>query len=134
MAAARAVLAVLAALSLWLSALPAGWAIAAILVFLPWAVRRIRRDASLAPVSLRIADDGAWLVLLEPLQRPRLLAPCQVQVRGGLAWVRARGTDGRSRAWAWWPDTLDAAGLRKLRLAARGPSAHSAAALATMPG
>ena len=134
MAAARTGLALLAALSLWLSALPAMAAALGTLVLLPFTLWRVRRDLASAPLSLRIADDGAWLVLLEPLQRPRLLRSCAVQVRGGLAWVRARGADGRVRRWAWWPDTLDEAGLRKLRLAARGPSAQSAAALATMPG
>ena len=134
MAVARGVLALLVVLSLWLSALPSMAAVPAILVLLPFTAWRIRRDLRQPPVSLRIADEGHWLVLLEPLQRPRLLGQCRVQVRGGLAWVRARDAAGRRRAWAWWPDTLPPGGLRKLRLAARGPSAHSAAALATMPG
>ena len=134
MAAARAALAVLAAASLGLSALPGLAAVAAVLVLLPFMAWRIRGDLRRAPASLRVADDGQWLVLLEPLQRPRLLERCRVQVRGGLAWVEAREPDGRRRTWTWWPDTLDGAALRKLRLAAGGRSAQTAAALATMPG
>ena len=134
MAAARGALTALAAVSLWLSAMHAALAILAIAVLLPFTLRRIRRELGRAPVTVRIADDGSWLVLLEPLRRPRLLDDCRVGVRGKLAWARARGPDGRVHTWTWWPDTLDAAGLRKLRLAARGPSAQSAAALATMPG
>jgi len=134
MAVARAVLAGLAALSIWLSALPWTACLAAVLVLLPFTAWRIRRELGQPPVTLRIADDGAWVVLLEPLRRPRLLEACRVQVRGGLAWARARDVGGRRRSWTWWPDTLSAADLRKLRLADRGRSAHSAAALATMPG
>lgn len=134
MASARSVLAVLAVVSLGLSDLPWVAVVAAAFVLLPVMAWRIRRDLHRAPASLRLADDGTWLVLLEPLQRPRLLERCRVQVRGGLAWVEARGPDGRRRAWTWWPDTVDAAALRKLRLAAGGRSAQSAAALATMPG
>ena len=134
MAGARAALAGLAALSLWLSALPRLAALALVLVLLPFTAWRLRGALAAAPVALRIADDGAWVVLLEPLHRPVLLRACHVLVRGPLATVRARGPRGRRLAWSWGPDTLDAAGLRKLRLASRGRNAQTAAALATMPG
>ena len=134
MAAARAGLGLLAALSVWLCALPRWPALAAIAVVLAFTAWGLRRDATRPAVWLRIADDGGWLVLIEPGRPPRLFGQCRVQVRGSLAWVRVRGEDGRTRDWAWWPDTLAAAGLRRLRLASRGPGAHSAAALATMPG
>ncbi len=130
----RAALAGLAALSLWLSALPRLAALALVFVLLPFTAWRLRRALAVAPVALRIADDGGWVVLLEPLRRPVLLRACRVQVRGVLATVRARGPRGRGLAWTWAPDTLDAEGLRKLRLASRGRNAQTAAALATMPG
>ena len=134
MAGARAGLAGLAALSLWLSALPPLAALLLILVLLPFTAWRLRRALAMPAVGLRIADDGGWVVLLENLRRPVLLRACRVQVRGALATVRARGARGERLAWTWWPDTLDAAGLRKLRLASRGRNAQTAAALATMPG
>jgi hypothetical protein len=134
MAAARAGLAGLAAMSLCLSALPRVPAFALILVLLPFTAWRLRRALAVAPVALRIADDGGWVVLLESQRRPVLLRACRVQVRGALATVRARGPRGERLAWTWWPDTLDAAGLRKLRLASGGRGAQTAAALATMPG
>ena len=109
MALARAGLGLLAALSVWLCALPRWPALAAIAVVLAFTAWGLRRDATRPAVWLRIADDGGWR-------------------------VRVRGEDGRTSDWAWWPDTLAAAGLRRLRLASRGPGAHSAAALATMPG
>ena len=37
--------------------------------------------------------------------------------RGPLALLRYRDRDGRHRRRIWWPDTLDAAGRRELRLA-----------------
>ena len=134
MAGARAGLAGLAALSLWLSALPPLAALFLILVLLPFTAWRLRRALAMPAVGLRIANDGGWVVLLENLRRPVLLRACRVQVRGALATVRARGARGERLAWTWWPDTLDAAGLRKLRLASRGRNAQTAAALATMPG
>jgi hypothetical protein len=134
MLAARALLVVLALVSLAGSPVPRSLALPAMLVLACLCAARLRRAHRLPPASLRIADDGRWLVLREGAGPPRLFERARVQVRGSLAWVEAVGPDGRRRGWAWWPDTLDADGLRRLRLASRGPGAHSAAAIATMPG
>jgi hypothetical protein len=134
MLAARLLMAALAVVSLGLSALPRLAAVPCMAVLACVCVLRLRRDHRRPPVALRIADHGRWLVLRELAGPPRLFEQARVQVRAGLAWVEAVGPDGARRAWTWWPDTLDAEGLRRLRLAARGPGAHSAAAIATMPG
>ena len=62
-----------------------------------------------------------WLVVSEtaalddvPLERVRL------RWRGPLAFLQARDATGRTHRLAWWPDTLDAAGRRALRLACDG--------------
>lgn len=134
MLAARATLTVLALVSLAGSALPRQVALPGMLLLAAFSILRLQRALREPPASLRIADDGRWLVLREGAGPPRLFEQARVQVRAGLAWVEAVGPDGRRRGWAWWPDTLDADGLRRLRLASRGPGAHSAAAIATMPG
>jgi hypothetical protein len=127
-------LAVMAVVSLGLSALPLVWAVPLTVLVLVSSAWRIRRDLRLAPVSLRIADDGAWVVLLQPQTRPLLLFAAEIGLRGPLAWVRAREPGGRIRAWLWWPDQIDPEGMRKLRLACGSPNAKSAPSLATMQG
>ena len=124
----------MAVFCLGLSALPLAWAVPAGLLVLAGSAWRIRRDHCVAPVSLRIADDGAWVVLLEPQGRPLLLGGAEIGVRGPLAWVSARDPAGRFRAWMWWPDQTDPEGMRKLRLACSSPNAKSAPSLATMQG
>lgn len=134
MLAARAVLAVLALGSLLGSAMPRQVAVPGALLLGGLCFLRLRRAHRHPQASMRIADDGRWLVLQEGAGPPRLFEQARVQVRGSLARVEAVGPDGRRQGWDWWPDTLDAEGLRRLRLASRGPGAHSAAAIATMPG
>ena len=124
----------MAVVSLGLSALPLVWAVALSVLVLASSAWRIRRDLRLAPVGLRIADDGAWVVLLRPQARPLLLFAAEIGVRGPLAWVWARDPAGRFRAWLWWPDQIDPEGMRKLRLACGSPNAKSAPSLATMQG
>jgi hypothetical protein len=131
---ARVALLVLAVASLWLSALPRPAAMLAAPVLALVSARRLVQAWRRPAESLRIADDGQWVVLLRPLHRPLLLPRARVGVRSGMAWVRADGGGQEPRTWTWWPDTLPAGALRRLRLAAGGPGAHSSAALATMPG
>ena len=131
---ARLVLLALALGSLWSSALPRPAAMLASPLLLFWVGRSLRRAWRRPAETLRIADDGRWVVLLRPLRRPLLLPAARVGVRAGMAWVRAGGGGQATRTWTWWPDSLPAGSLRRLRLAAGAPDAHSSAALATMPG
>ena len=106
---APAALAVLALLSLGLSALPlAAKAVLAIAV-LGQGIRQWRREPPPAPVfelsAAGVHADGVFVDAFE------------VHARGPIAvlhWQKGRS----SRRWVAWPGTLDAAGLRELRLAA----------------
>jgi hypothetical protein len=124
----------MAVLSLGLSALPKLWALPLGALLVAISARRIRLELQRAPASLRIADDGAWVVLLPAQGRPVLLRAADLGVRGPLAWVSARGPGGKVLAWMWWPDQSDPEGMRKLRLACSGRNAKSAPSLATMQG
>ena len=129
-----AVVALLAILSLFLSAVPgtACWLVAAAIALQTFvAIRRLGR----APAQvLRIADDGTWAVLRCAGQPPQLFTKVVLGVRGPLAWLRVRDRAGRTIEWNWWPDTLAATARRQLRLASGGPIGTSAPALATMAG
>ena len=124
----------LALVSLGLSALPWAWAASLALLIVLRSLWQIRRDLQSPRVRLRIADDGAWVVLLRPQLPPLLLHGAEIGLRGPLAWVRAREPEGRRRAWLWLPDQANPEGMRKLRLACAGRNAKSASSLATMPG
>ncbi len=84
----------------------------------------------LAPAAL---SWGAWLAVAESRRAPRQLlwsadgtlcvdglavADPQMQWRGPLAVLRWRDAKGYRKALVWWPDTLDPAQRRELRLAA----------------
>lgn len=92
------------------------------------------------PLAVSAAGHGIWLAQRE-LRRPirQLVIPAsavaatidgqdvshlQVHWRGSLAFLRWRGADGRRDALWGWPDNLDAAARRELRLAmaARTPA------------
>ena len=131
---AQAALALLAALSLALSALPrvaVGLGTVAIVLYAAFGIRRLARVPAQV---LRIADDGSWAVLLSASATPQLFSEVQLGVRGPMAWLRARDRAGRCRQWNWWPDTLPTGARRQLRLAMNGPIGTSAPALATMAG
>ena len=99
--------------------------------------------ASAWPLALFAAGHGAWLARREIRRRPGVvafsgqavgwreagegdltLADVRLQFRGPCAWLQARRPDGRVLRLAWWPDTLDAAGRRQLRLAVAATSRH----------
>ena len=98
--------------------LPASLPLAA--MALAWAGWSARREARRPPRPLVIAGGRATLAAA-PISDLRL------HWRGWLARLDFTGSDGRRRRLLWWPDTLDAAGRRELRLAvavtspARGP-------------
>jgi hypothetical protein len=128
------VLCLLALASVALSAIPGPLASALGLLAAGWTVLAVRRDLAQPGQSLRIADDGAWAVLLEPGRPPRLYPRARVRLRGPLARLEAEDVRGRILAWNWWPDTLDRGSRRRLRLASGNPGGISAPALATMSG
>ncbi len=113
LAGALAVLAALAAFSVFASEMPriAAWPLA--LAALGWGVRQAWRELR-QPCREWLFPGADAPVLLdgEPVE------DVHVQWRGPLAFVRWRGSDGRIERLAWWPDTLPAAQRRELRLAA----------------
>ena len=132
--AAHGALALLAGISLFLSALPrlaCGLGAVAILVS---AFISIRRMATRPAQVLRIAGDGSWAVLLCVGRPPRLFSRVRLGLRGPMACLQAADAAGRSVQWNWWPDTLPAAARRQLRLASGSPIGNSGPALATMSG
>lgn len=59
-----------------------------------------------------------WLVISrEATLDGVLLERCEVEWRGPLAFLRAQDASGRTRRFAWWPDTLPRTERRALRLA-----------------
>ena len=131
---AHAVLALLASLSLFLSALPPVACGLGTLAIVVSACSAIRRQAIRPVQVLRIAGDGSWAVLLCAGQPPRLFPKTRLGIRGPMAVLRAWDTEGRSFQCNWWPDTLPAAARRQLRLASGSPIGNSGPALATMSG
>ncbi|OGT59148.1 MAG: hypothetical protein A3E01_20175 [Gammaproteobacteria bacterium RIFCSPHIGHO2_12_FULL_63_22] len=131
---AHGVLALLAILSLFLSALPqvACWLGVLAIVVPAWIA--IRRLASRPAQVLRIAGDGSWAVLLCVGRPPRLFSKARLGIRGPMAFLQASDGAGRPIQWNWWPDTLPAAARRQLRLASGSPIGNSGPALATMSG
>ena len=119
----------LAALSLWLSALPRAWALALGLGLLVDAVIRARREWRLPPaiVAWGAGDDDVRL-----LQggREHRLAHLNVRWRGPLATLGAHDEAGKLRRLSWWPDTLSAPARRRLRLASDPTSRRTQAARA----
>lgn len=111
------VLAVLAAISPWLSNLPTMWcalvdgAVVAFAAFTLW--RQFRR----APVELVWAGgDAPWQVVGDG--KSRSMHHVEASLRGPIAALTlANAASARRQRFVWWPDTLDAAGRRSLRLA-----------------
>ncbi|MGH8079046.1 MAG: hypothetical protein ACREP7_00635 [Lysobacter sp.] len=79
-------------------------------VALTWAVRSARREARRPALAMVIAAGRASLAGV-PIRDLRL------HWRGWLARLEFCGPDGRRQRLLWWPDRLDAAGRRELRLA-----------------
>lgn len=132
--AARAILCLLAVASIALSAIPAPLGAALGLLAAGGTVLALRRDLARARQGLRVADDGTWAVLLQPGAPPRLFSRARVRVRGPFARLEAKDFRDQVLAWSWWPDTLDRASRRRLRLASGSPIGTSGPALATMSG
>ncbi|MGO1071764.1 hypothetical protein [Lysobacter sp. CA199] len=100
----------LAAFSVLACELPRPAALPLAAVALAWGVWSARREAR-RPSQLLVIAGGRATLAGGPISDLRL------QWRGWLARLDFTGPDGRRQRLAWWPDTLDAAGRRELRLA-----------------
>ena len=112
---ALAMLGVLAALGLLASDLPRAWASPCAALACAAGCLQARHEARRAHRMLVIDSAGATL-------DGDAVAQLALRWRGPCAFLAARGKAGRIHRLAWWPDTLDAAGRRTLRLAV---AAHS---------
>jgi toxin CptA len=126
-------LGMLAALSLCLSALPLAVRLPLALIALGHGGWLARREALRPACWLQLDAEGSGLALVYA-DRVERLSQRQVHLRGPMARVSGVAGDGRRRHLLWWPDTLDAASRRRLRLAAGKSIEESGPALATMPG
>ncbi len=117
LAAALVGLGLMAALSLWLSALPPLLALPASLLAAAEGLRLARGHLRVAPCSLDWlgAPDPAYLTGRTGVVR---LDDVTVVLRGPLATLAGTDARGRRQRLAWWPDTLSAGERRQLRLAA----------------
>ena len=113
-------LGMLGAVSVLMSALPASaaWLLAA--ASLIEGARLARRELASPPRTLLWPIGATPSLDREPMHDP------QLHWRGPLAFLAWRDGSGRRRRLVWWPDTLDAAGRRELRLAAMGTPAVAA--------
>ena len=123
----------LAAISIWLCALPATVKPPTMLLAAGIGLWLARREARQPAFSIRLSMDESRLELIHG-GRSRALAAPTVLVRGPLATVTGRDEAGRLLRIQWWPDTLPAGARRALRLASGTRPAKSGPALATMPG
>ncbi len=109
---------VCAALSLLFSGVPRWAAWPGAVVALTYAAWLARREAATPVVEIEL-DDQAVHVDDEPVEEFRVFW------RGPLAFARWRDADRHIKRLVWWPDTLDRATRRELRLALpREPAAR----------
>ncbi|HQZ31749.1 MAG TPA: hypothetical protein PLG89_07815 [Arenimonas sp.] len=116
LAAALVALGLMAAVSLWLSALPPAWSVPAALVALAEGLRLARGHLARPPLALDWlgGDEPAYLTSAAGVAR---LDRVSVRLRGPLATLSGTDAQGRQRHLGWWPDTLGPADRRQLRLA-----------------
>lgn len=105
-----------AALSLWLSALPLAVQLPGMLTALVAGAHLARRHRALPALAVDWlgGDEPAWVTGPRGVVR---LDRIVVGMRGPLATLAGTDARGRRQRLGWWPDTLDAAGRRQLRLA-----------------
>ena len=119
-------LVLLAPLSLLASDLPRAWASPAAVLALAWAAFDANRHRLRPPRGLLIPA-GRGQAQCDGVA----IADLQVAWRGPLAFLRWRDADGSVQRVSLWPDTLDTASRRELRLALmRMQSARDAASMA----
>ncbi|KRB08664.1 hypothetical protein ASD86_04895 [Lysobacter sp. Root690] len=110
LASALIVLGVLGGVSAWASELPQSLSLPAAALALLWATASASRELRRPARSLVIRGGRATLA-------GEAIADLRLHWRGWLARLDFTGPDGRRQRLLWWPDTLDAAGRRELRLA-----------------
>lgn len=110
LAAALVALGLLAGFSVLMSELPAALAVPLAAAAGLWAFVGARRELRRPPRRLRIRADRASL-------DDAPITALSLHWRGWLARLDFTGADGRRERLLWWPDTLDAAARRELRLA-----------------
>ena len=117
LAAALVALGVMAALSLWLSALPLFVKSAGLLLALADGLWLARRHLAQPPLAVDWLGGGEPAYLTGPGGVVRLQG-VRARLRGPLASLSGTDARGRTRRLGWWPDTLGSADRRQLRLAA----------------
>lgn len=108
--AALPALGVLGALSVLLSGFPRALTWTGAFLALLWGVVESRREAAKTPIEIEL--DGATVKVDD-----ELVTDFRMFWRGPLSFARWRDREHRLHRLAWWPDTLDAASRRELRLA-----------------
>jgi toxin CptA len=127
--AALVVVGLLAGASVFMSDLPAAFAVPAGLGVAAYAAWLARRDWRQPPATLvwRAGEEQARLV--QP-GCERILSSLNVRWRGPLATLGARDEAGKLRRLSWWPDTLPASARRDLRLVSDRRAPRKAASAA----
>ena len=117
LAVALVALGLMAAVSLWFSALGAAIAGPAAVGAVAYGVHLARRHLQSPPAAVDWlgGDEPAYLTRARRVLR---LQPVRVRLRGPLAQLAGTDASGRTHRLAWWPDTLAASDRRQLRLAA----------------
>ncbi|WP_374602438.1 hypothetical protein [Arenimonas sp.] len=108
-------LALLSALSVMLSGLPAQMKPMFAGLAAMGGLGLARREALRPPVSL--AWSGAGLLAIDPEGQSQALIAPVLREQGPLLRIEARMPTGRRWSRTWWPDTLPAARRRQVRLA-----------------
>jgi toxin CptA len=119
-------LAIAAVAAAWLSALPQPTCmVLSVLVpaYAGWLIVRERKRP--ACVLVPSEHEAGWNV--ESQGRVESLRQVGASFRGRLVVLTLADDDGRRRRFVWWPDTLDAAGRRTLRLAGKAVRSHGPA-------
>lgn len=112
-----ALLGLLAAAAVWMSALPGAIAVVAAVAAVALGFRLARREALRAPCELWLRPADASARLNFP-GGPQSWTGVRIRLRGPL--VGLSGVDGKGRRHRlhWWPDTLSRRDRRRFRLAA----------------
>jgi len=116
LAACVTLLAGLAVVAAWSSALPAWAAGLGSVAAVGHAVIVLRGLRAAGPLALVLGEQGE--ATLNFPDGPQSLTGVSVGFRGPLATLAWRGSDGRRRRLQWWPDTLPTAARRQLHLVA----------------
>ena len=113
-AGALVALGIAGAIGVWSAGVPTPWRTPLALLAGGWGIHRALRELARPHRVFEVHPDGTTTLDAMPIVRST------VHWRGPLAFVRARDSGGRVHRLGCWPDVLDAAGRRALRLALDG--------------